>query len=204
MCNVVDTFYQDLYSEEDVHEDDQDWFLGAVQTTLDPEESNALDARINAAEISTVIRGSSGGTCPGDDGLTIELYKLAPDQLPAMLARLFDHLLDLDAMPAEFVKGMAVLLYKKGDAADVRNYCPITLLNADYKLMTKILSRRIKSIAPKLVGPSQFAFLNKLHVMDNMMCMQLAMDEMVMNEDHGCVVLVDSEKAYDRVNHSWI
>jgi hypothetical protein len=162
------------------------------------------NAIITAAEISTVVSRSSGSTCPGDDGLTIELYKLAPNQLPAMLACLFNYLLDLNVMPAEFVKGMAVLLYKKGNVANVWNYCPITLLNADYKLMTKILSRHIKSIAPKLVGPSQFAFLNKLHVMDNMMCMQLAMDEMVMNEDHGCVVLVDSEKAYDRVNHSWI
>jgi hypothetical protein len=36
-------------------------------------------------------------------------------------------------------EGDVVLLYKKGDSRDPRNYRPITLLQVDYKILAKIL-----------------------------------------------------------------
>lgn len=47
----------------------------------------------------------------------------------------------------DFAKGWLCPLYKKGDKTDIRNYCPITVLNADYKIFVKALTNRLKLIA---------------------------------------------------------
>ena len=42
--------------------------------------------------------------------------------------------------------GVISLLYKKKDRRDLRNYRPITLLNGEYKILTRILCRRMKKV----------------------------------------------------------
>ena len=44
--------------------------------------------------------------------------------------------------------GEIIVLYKKEDPRDVRNYRPITLLNYDYKILLKILVERMKKWSP--------------------------------------------------------
>ena len=41
-------------------------------------------------------------------------------------------------------QGDIVLIYKKKDPKEIRNYRPITLLNSDYKILTTILAERLK------------------------------------------------------------
>ena len=46
----------------------------------------------------------------------------------------------------DFTKGAMALLYKKGKKNKIENYRPVTLLNADYKILTKMLSKRLGEI----------------------------------------------------------
>ena len=52
--------------------------------------------------------------------------------------------------------GDIVLIYKKKDPKEIRNYRPITLLNSDYKILTTILAER-----PKKFAKQQFQDLRK-------------------------------------------
>ena len=45
--------------------------------------------------------------------------------------------------------GVITLLEKKGkDRLEIANWRPITLLNVDYKLLTKTLGQRLKTVYP--------------------------------------------------------
>lgn len=50
-------------------------------------------------------------------------------------------------------------LYKKGDHMDISNYRPITVLNTDYKIMTKALSSRLGVVAPHIIYLAQAGFM---------------------------------------------
>eukprot|EP00966_Prymnesium_polylepis_P318648 7360029-Prymnesium_polylepis.1 len=52
-------------------------------------------------------------------------------------------------------EGDIILLYKKKDPRDIRNYRPITPLNADYKILTKIIVSRFKKIMNSFVSAEQ-------------------------------------------------
>jgi hypothetical protein len=49
------------------------------------------------------------------------------------------------ALPEEFASGDISVLYKEGVPRDVRNYRPITLLQVDYRIYSKVLVRRMKT-----------------------------------------------------------
>ena len=52
-------------------------------------------------------------------------------------------------MPKDVKKGSITLIYKKGDDAYLSNYRPITLLNTEYKIFTKISANRIRQVMPE-------------------------------------------------------
>ena len=49
-------------------------------------------------------------------------------------------------------RGMLTLLHKGGDRD---NWCPITLLNSDYKIISKLLANRMKPVLNKIIHTDQ-------------------------------------------------
>ena len=67
---------------------------------------------------------------------------------------------ELGLLPESMRIGVITLLEKKGkDRSNIANWRPITLLNMDYKILTKTLSTRLKPILSSLVHPDQNGFV---------------------------------------------
>jgi hypothetical protein len=73
---------------------------------------------------------------PGPDGVYNEVLKHLPEKFHAALHHFFTHLWRLSRTPDSWKTALTILLYKKDDPHDVKNYRPIGLLNAVYKLWT--------------------------------------------------------------------
>ena len=67
------------------------------------------------------------------------------------------------------LRGDITLLFKKKDREDVRNYRPLTMLNTDYKIYTKILANRLKTVVHQFVAECQRA-LSPKHSYPNARC----------------------------------
>jgi len=51
--------------------------------------------------------------------------------------------------------GVMILLYKKGERADITNYRPLAMLTVDYKIIAKLLADRLKKALPHVVHVDQ-------------------------------------------------
>jgi hypothetical protein len=83
---------------------------------------------------------------------------------------------------------MLTLLHKGGDRDNIRNWRPITLLNSDYKIISKLLANRIN----KIIHTDQKGFVAGRNISEN-------------NEDEeGVIIFVDQQKAFDRMEWGWL
>jgi hypothetical protein len=58
-------------------------------------------------------------------------------------------------LSASQYKGVLTLLHKGGEREDIKKWRPLTLLNCDYKIISKLLSERLKNVLDKLIHPDQ-------------------------------------------------
>ena len=73
---------------------------------------------------------------------------------------MYNESFSLGLLPECMRIGVVTLLEKKGkDRLDIANWRPITLLNVDYKLLTKCLGERLKTVLPSLIHPNQNGFV---------------------------------------------
>ena len=138
---------------------------------------------------------------PGPDGLSPAFYKKYKEfTLPLVLAT-FREAFELEVFPQELAAGQIILLYKKEDPTVMKNYRPITLLNVDYKIITKALSKRFSKVLEEVVGPYQHAFTPGRRATDCAMALNLIFEKLKESNMSGLVLSLDMEKAYDRVHH---
>ncbi len=61
-------------------------------------------------------------------------------------------------MPQTQRDALIALLYKdKGDKKDLANWRPISLLNVDYKIITKALANKLQEALVDIINPNQTA-----------------------------------------------
>jgi hypothetical protein len=104
-------------------------------------------------------------------------------------------------LPMEMTKGMFVLLHKGGEKELLSNWRPISLLNASYKIYSKMLQKCLQLIFTGVISEDQSAFLPTRYILDNVF-MQYEMNQWVKDSSsHMMLLKLDFRKAYNTV--SW-
>jgi len=100
--------------------------------------------------------------------------------------------------------GLVVLIPKCPPYDEIGNYRPITLLNCDYKIFTKILSNRLQPILEIIIHESQYAQPGK--DINEMNCLvRDLVDEMKSRTNlDSFFVSIDFQKAYDTICHTFL
>ncbi|GBG82531.1 hypothetical protein CBR_g34907 [Chara braunii] len=166
-----------------------------------------------AAHNSAPFSASSGtagaanypvGAVGCSDGLPVEFYIATWEHVGPVLLKLFNRILEGGTLTDDMKFGVITLLYKKGDKRNVRNWRPISRLNVSYKILAKLLARRLAPLLPGLVHTDQGAFVQGRSIFENVL-MAMGALEIIQREDRQVMVaMLDLEKAYDRVNWSFV
>lgn len=88
----------------------------------------------------------------------------------------------------------------------VSQYRPISLCNTVYKIILKILVHRLRPLLPSLISSMQAAYLEGRRASDNVIITQELIYSFRKRKDKDgyMVVKIDLEKAYDRLEWSFI
>ena len=172
---------------------------------ISEDSKKSCDVKITSGECLSILNKMPLNKSPGNDGLTVEFYRIFwPD---------FGHLV-LDSFNASFEKGelsstqrqgvITVIKKEEKDALYIRNYRPITLLNVDYKLLSKVLAERIKLVLGEVIYVDQVGFLPDRNIGE---AVRIIDDIIFYTKEYnvqGYLVAVDFEKAFDSVSHSYM
>ena len=97
------------------------------------------------------------------------------------------------------------LIYKKrGDIKNLKNWHPISLLNVDYKIISKVLTSRLAKVLESIVNPDQTCSVPGRSIFSNVTLLHDITD--YIQETDECTILVssDQEKAFDRVDCTFL
>ena len=181
-----------------------DFFLDHIE----PKESirhllENLFLPITEEEVVEAIKSLSNGRSPGPDGISIEFYKAVFSIIKTELIELFNFYMNNGRISAKIKSGLIVLIPKQPPYDEIENYRPITLLNCDYKIYTKILSNRLQPILKEIIHESQYAQPGK--DINEMNCLvRDLIDDMKVSTNDSFMVSVDFKKAYDTICHDFL
>ncbi|GMI91437.1 hypothetical protein HRI_002813000 [Hibiscus trionum] len=96
------------------------------------------------------------------------------------------------------------LIPKKTGASSLEDFRPISLVGGVYKILSKVLSRRLRECADSVISKSQFAFLPGRQILD---CSFIANEgiEFIRNQGlKGSLFKIDFKRAYDSIEWSFL
>ena len=96
------------------------------------------------------------------------------------------------------------LIPKVSDPQILNDYRPISLIGCMYKIVAKLLAKRLKKVMPSIINESQSAFIEGRQLLLSVIIANEVIDE-AKRSNRSCLVFeVDFEKAYDSVSWSFL
>ena len=119
------------------------------------------------------------------------------------LTEVLKYVFSINTLSPSQYSAILTLLYKKGEREDIRNWRPISLLNVDFKIITKILAERLKQVLPSIIHNDQKGFVKGRNITEANRMLQDLIVYTDQNQINSAIFFLDYEKAFDRVELSW-
>ena len=201
---IAHQYYQNLFKKKLVDENVMDSFLRNLpQISQDSFFVRNLMVAITIEELEHIVFSFKNCKAPGIDGLGIEFYKKVFGLIKYELLDVLNLMLRERFIPRKIKTGVVKLIHKGGDECDIETYRPITLLNLDYKILSKIMDERLKPILDDILHNSQFAKKGKsIKDMNNLI--RDIVDDMEDQSVDSFLLQVDFRKAFDSISHEFL
>ncbi|KAK6764609.1 hypothetical protein RB195_024799 [Necator americanus] len=146
--------------------------------------------RILPSEVRVAIKSMKPGTAPETDFIS-EVFLRAIHFMQSYLQK--------ERIPDQWKTSQTVLIHKKGDREDLRNYYPICLLSVLYKLFTKIILTRISRTLDEAQPQEQAGFRQGFSCLDHIQNVSTVIEVCWEYRLSLVLTFVDYEKAFGSV-----
>ena len=203
LMQTAHQFYKELYKKQNTNTEKKQHFINMIERHITQEQSIELNKYIPKEETKRAIMITKIGRAPGLDGIPIDFYKEFLDIILEPINRVINKLFQSGDTPYDMKMTLISLVFKKEDPTSLKYYRPISLLNNDIKIMTKVLSKRMESVMKGIISDTQYAcpgkkISNAIHLLRDIY--QHSKERG--NENY--IVSIDFIKAYDSVDRDYL
>ena len=175
----------------------------SLKTQISEEQKANMKCSITLDEIAENLKATKLKKTPGPDGIPVDFYIMFWPQLKGQMYKLIKYISENKRLHESARKGIISLIPKKGsDMLWVKNWRPIILLNADYKLYSKIIATRLKNILETIIHPDQAGFMAGRNIGQNLRRIYDTISYTKKNSIDAILISLDFEKAFDRLEYN--
>ena len=173
--------------------------------TLKEEHIHKCDKEITEKELLNVIKSFSNNKSPGNDGLTKELYEFFWNDLKQPFMDAIKETKMRNKLITSQRQAVIKLVEKKDkDKRFIKNWRPISLLNVDYKIISKVFALRVKEVLSDLISSQQTAYVPFRCISESGRLISDVIEMAELLKLRVYLVTIDIEKAFDSLDHTFL
>jgi hypothetical protein len=158
-------------------------------------------------EVKSALDSIGDFKAPGPDGMPSIFYKNLWDVVGRKLTTDVLHVLHGNKLPEGWNDTVISLIPKTDNPEHVSDLRPISLCNVTYKVVSKVLASRLRTILDDVISPSQNAFVPGRLILDNIP-VAYEITHFLLNKRDGdssyAALKLDMSKTYDSVEWDFL
>ena len=202
ILQVQSKFYEKLYTNDPkVH-----FNLKMVsKNRIDSVQREALEQPISMHEMTLALKNFPPNKTPGCDGLPAEFFCTFWEEIGGYYLDAINHGIERNELHISARRGILTLIPKRDRNTNyVKNWRPLTMLSMCYKLFSKVLDNRLKSILHDIIQPYQTGFMSGRYILENVLKLMQIMADSEAQKTGNLIMLIDFEKCFDVISFSAI
>ena len=178
-----------------------------ITETVTEEMNEALTAPVTDTEIRDAVFAINPDKAPGPDGMTSLFYQRFRSIIGKDVISMVREFFETGELDERINQTNICLIPKTARPVSMTEFRPISLCNISYKIISKVLSNRLKRIFPSLISETQSAFVARRLITDNILVAQEMFHALRTNQScqsKYMAIKTDMSKAYDRLEWGFL
>ena len=174
--------------------------IAAIPNLVTEEQNSLLLREFTEQEIEETIFNMASNKAPRPDSFTIEFFKACWPIIKADLLNLVRNFhRTKKVLPA--INATFLTLIPKSDQADSPDkFRPIALCNVLYKILSKLMASRLKSVLPSIISQEQTGYVEGRQITDSIILTQEVLHSLKTKRTPGMLIQLDLSKAFDKIS----
>ena len=159
---------------------------------LTEQQRLSCKGKISSNECAKALETFQLNKAPGNDGIPIEFYKTFWSLISEPFIRCANECFEKGEMSSSQKQAIITLIEKKGkDRSFLENWRPISLVNVDAKIISKVLATRIKNVLPDIIHHNQSGFVKDRYIGETVRSIFDLMDFTLKENIPGLMIFID-------------
>nr|XP_025616965.1 uncharacterized protein LOC112709287 [Arachis hypogaea] len=166
---------------------------------IQEEDATDLKRMPSANEIKESVWDCESSKAPGCDGYNMNFIKKCWGKIGTEFTAAVMDFFQSATVPRDSNVTWVALAPKFVGAREIKDLQPISMVGCVYKVISKVLVRRMRRVIPDLVGETQSAFVQGRKIHDGALITCKTVQWLKQRKKKSAIIELDFQKAYDRV-----
>lgn len=168
-------------------------------------EKTSCEGQVTEDEYYEALKNFDSRKTPGTDGFPAEFYRFFWPENSKEMTDSFNYAFQSGTLSITQRRGAISLIPKKNkDKTSLENLRPISLLNVDYKILTKTIAKRIEKVLPNIINVDQTGYVKGRYIGENICLIQDVLHFTNLTKQKGIAIFIDFKKAFDSIEWPYL
>jgi hypothetical protein len=171
---------------------------------IDDREKLSLESELSIEELDSALDGANKNSAAGMDGLSTRFISRFWSHFRIPLHKYAGAVFQNGVLTNSFRCSIIKLIPKKGNASDIKKWRPISLLGCLYKVISRAVNNRLKSVINRFTSRAQKGFTNHRYIQEVLINVAEKITYCKQNNIEGVLLSIDQSRAFDTISHKYM